>query len=73
MIKFAGNNAKGQPVIGIGLTRENCDRLLEGHAIQFTTAGMPGTPVVEVCVFAGEDDEALMASATAASDNYQVN
>ena len=73
MIRFAGTDANGEPVLGIGLTREDCAQLLEGKSIVFSTSGLPGLPEVEVCVFAGESDEALMASAKAASDNYTVN
>lgn len=59
MLKFTGNNTASRPVLGIGLTRENCDRLLGGQPIVLTTENMLGLPPLDVCLFAGETDEAM--------------
>ena len=63
MIKFAGNDTQtGRPVLGIGLSRENCDRLLEGQPILFDTANMTGFPDLTVCIIAGENELFIAAS-----------
>ena len=63
MIKFAGNDTQtGRPVLGIGLSRDNCDRLLEGQPILFDTANMTGFPDLTVCIIAGETEESMAAS-----------
>ena len=63
MIKFAGSDTQtGRPVLGIGLSRENCDRLLEGQPILFDTANMTDFPDFTVCIIAGETDESMAAS-----------
>lgn len=55
MIKFAGTNeATGLPVLGIGLTREECDNVLNGKPILFNTGGMVGLQPMEVCIIGGE-------------------
>lgn len=60
MIKFAAsNNESGRPALGIGLTRENCDRLLEGQPIMLDTTNMLGLPVIDICLFAGQDDGSM--------------
>ena len=60
MIKFAGNTTNDTPVLGIGLSRENCDRLLEGQPIRFTTEFMQGIPVLEVFIMGGETEADMM-------------
>jgi hypothetical protein len=61
MLKFsASNTTSGRPVLGIGLSRENCERLLQGQPIAFDTSTMDGLPDIEVFLMAGED-EATMA------------
>ena len=57
MVKFSGTNESGGPVLGIGLSRANCDRLLEGNPIAFTTDSMAGLPALELLLFAGETDD----------------
>jgi hypothetical protein len=60
VIKFAGSDEQtGWPVLGIGLTAENCRRLLKGEPIFFETAGMDGLPAIHVFLLAGETDEAI--------------
>jgi hypothetical protein len=57
MLKFSAHNRESdRPVLGIGLSRNNCDRLLAGQPIQFTTANMPGMPPMEVFIMAGETE-----------------
>jgi hypothetical protein len=60
MLKFCGNNREtGRLVLGIGLSRENCEKLLEGRPIHFHTAGMLGLPEIEVFLLAGESEDAI--------------
>lgn len=60
MLKFCGENREtGLVVLGIGLTRENCERLLQGQPIHFTTLSMAGLPAMEVCIIAGEEDSSM--------------
>ena len=63
MVKFCGVDTERQrPVLGIGLSRENCDRLLEGQPILFDTANMTGFPDLTVCIIAGENELSIAAS-----------
>lgn len=65
MIKFSGHGKEsGRPVLGIGLTRENCQRMLdEGKSLVFATDSMPGLPPMDVLVAAGETDAELALAA----------
>jgi hypothetical protein len=55
MLKLAGENKEtGRPVLGIGLTRENCDMLLEGRDIAFTAGAL------EIYIFARETELDLL-------------
>ena len=61
MIKFsAASRETGRPCLGIGLSKENCDRLLEGQPIQFSTEGM-GLPVLEILILAGATELSITA------------
>jgi len=63
MMKFTGNDREtGRPLLGIGLSRENCERLLKGEPIQFSTDNMPGLPSVDVYIMAGETEDEMAAS-----------
>ena len=63
MVKFSGTNSgSGGPVLGIGLSRENCERMLEGNPITFTTDSMAGLPALELLLFAGETDDEIAAT-----------
>jgi hypothetical protein len=63
VVKFCGVDTERQrPVLGIGLSRENCDRLLEGQPILFDTANMTGFPDLTVCIIAGENELSIAAS-----------
>ena len=58
MVKFSGSDkTSGSPVLGIGLSRENCEKILDNQMILFNTQNMPGLPQLEVCVFGGETEE----------------
>ena len=60
MIKFSATNTEtGQPVLGIGLSRANCEKLLAGQPILFNTSGMAGLPALEVFILGGETEEAM--------------
>jgi hypothetical protein len=59
MVKFAGTNESKGPVLGIGLSRQNCERLLEGDVITLTTDSMAGLPALELLLFAGETDDEI--------------
>ena len=57
MLKFAGSNTQtGRPVLGIGLSREECTKLLAGNPIQFDSTGMTGIQPITIFIFGGEDE-----------------
>ena len=59
MIKFAGTNElTGLSVLGIALSREECENILTGRPLLFNTENMIGLPLIEVCVIGG-DEQAL--------------
>jgi hypothetical protein len=60
VIKFCGNNNEtGHPVLGIGLTRDECEKLLQGQPILFGTESMPGLLHMEVFIMGGEDETVM--------------
>jgi hypothetical protein len=59
MIKFAGTNERGLPVIGLGLSRENCKRLLAGQPIRISVDEIVSTIDAEIVLFAGETEAAM--------------
>jgi hypothetical protein len=60
MIKFAAESrANGNKVIGLGLSRENCRRLLEGQPILVDGVEV-NCPGVEILLFAGETEAELV-------------
>jgi hypothetical protein len=48
-----------KPVLGIGLSRANCEKLLNGRPILFSTKGMDELPELEIFIMAGETEEAM--------------
>lgn len=66
MIKFLGQR-NGRPMIGLGLSRGNCDRLIEGRPIfidlKVMLADLPDYDLNEavVLIFGGETEEAMLA------------
>lgn len=56
MIRFSAD-ANGRFIIGIGLSRENCKRLLEGKPIAIDMAEMGGKG--ELLIMAGETEQAM--------------
>lgn len=60
MIKFSGTNRDtNTPLLGIGLSRANCEALLAGRPIRFSTLGMEGLPTVEILIMAGETETTM--------------
>jgi hypothetical protein len=59
MLKFSAQTEDDKPAIGIGLTRDECEGLLDGRPIRFSTTNMPGLPPLEVVVMAGETEQAM--------------
>lgn len=59
MIKFKATNAKGEDICGIGLTRANCEKLLEGHPIGLRPDAIEIPWPGEVIIVAGETEEAI--------------
>lgn len=60
MIKFSGTDRETKvPLLGIGLSRANCEALLAGRPIRFSTLGMDGLPTIEVIVMAGETETSM--------------
>jgi len=58
MIKATGTNSDGEPVLIIGLSRGNCEKLLAGQPIPFKT-GELGLPQLEILIMAGETETAM--------------
>lgn len=57
MVKFSGKDREtGRPLLGIGLTRENCERLLAGKPIKLDTSSMQALPALDVWILAGETE-----------------
>lgn len=61
MIKFAGTSKRGTPLIGFGLSRANCERLLAGQPIRISVDEMNPNLDIEVIIFAGETEAAIEA------------
>ncbi len=60
MIKFGGPATESnRPLLAIGLTRENCQRMLAGEALFFDTTSFPNMPAIDVFIIAGETEEAI--------------
>jgi hypothetical protein len=62
MIKFAATKMVGGreiPVVGLGLSRENCRRLLLGQPICVSLDELVPSLEAEVILFAGETEEAM--------------
>lgn len=60
MIKFSGaTKADGTALLGIGLTRAECERLIGGIPIGFTTDGMDGLQRLEVLLVGGESESEM--------------
>jgi hypothetical protein len=61
MIRASGKSGKdGRPVLIIGLSRRNCERLLEGDPIPFDAA--PWGVDAHIVVVAGENEAAITQS-----------
>lgn len=58
MVKFTASTEAGVPVIGLGLSRANCDLLLEGRPIAINAADL-GLAALEIIIFAGLDETTL--------------
>lgn len=62
MIKFHGSSTDGRELLGIGLSRKNCEKLLAGHPIHFTLDEMEGSGLPwkgEILIVGGETEEAI--------------
>jgi len=63
MIKFAGTKQVGGreiPVIGLGLSRANCERLLKDQPIVVQLDELVPTLEAEIVIFAGETEKAMV-------------
>lgn len=59
MIKAIGKNIKtGHPVMVIGLSRGNCNKLLADQPILFNVASI-GLPPMEVLIMGGETEDTM--------------
>jgi hypothetical protein len=64
VIKFHGTASDGGELIGIGLSRKNCERLLAGKPIHFKLSDMAASGLAmkgEVLIIGGETEEAITA------------
>lgn len=62
MIKFHGKSDNGRHMLGIGLSRKNCEKLLAGQPIHFSLDKMEGSGLPwkgDVLIVAGETEEAI--------------
>jgi hypothetical protein len=63
VITFAAKTTDGDPLLGIALSRENCELLLAGKPIFLNTGNMPEPmPAIYVFLMAGETDHSLLAT-----------
>jgi hypothetical protein len=60
MIKFVADSKDGKKLVGIGLSRENLNRLVEGKPIYFSGAEVL-LPKSEFMIFFGETEAAMEA------------
>ena len=60
MVKFTGTNQAGQPVLGLGLSRGNLNRLLEGKPIVLKPADVGLDWTGEIVIFAGQTEQAMI-------------
>ena len=58
MMRFGAQMPDGRLVFGIGLSRENCRRLLDGKPIAFPLEEMGGKG--EILIMGGETEQAMM-------------
>jgi hypothetical protein len=59
MIQMVLDGRDGVPVVMLGLTRENIDRLLTGQPVFIRGAAL-GVPTVNIAITAGEDEKAIL-------------
>lgn len=62
MIKFHGVAADGGELLGIGLSRKNCEKLLAGQPIHFSLDEMAGSGMTwngEILIIGGETEQAI--------------
>lgn len=62
MIKFHGESEGGRHLLGIGLSRKNCEKLLAGQPIHFSIDEMEGSGLPwkgDVLIIAGETEQAM--------------
>lgn len=62
MIKFHGTAEDGSELIGIGLSRANCSRLLAGKPIHIKLEDMAGSGLTlkgEILIIGGETEESI--------------
>jgi hypothetical protein len=58
MVKFLATQADGRRLLGLGLSRANCNRLLAGEPIAFKLEAIPGLEAKgDVIIFAGETEQ----------------
>lgn len=62
MIKASGGGADGVPLLLLGLSRENCRRLLDGQPIKVRADHVdPRLPTLTVVLVGGETEDAIAA------------
>lgn len=61
MIKVSLEKDDGTTIVGLGLSRRNCELLLEGKPILVNAKEMltDGKPLGEILLFAGEDEQIM--------------
>jgi hypothetical protein len=71
LIKFIGNDSSGRPILGVGLSRENCERLLAGKSIEIdlattriesTIVGGIDLNIASLVILGGETDRSITAN-----------
>jgi hypothetical protein len=60
MIKMRGKNKEDVDVVLLGLSRLNCERLLEGKPIRLNLEEL-GLAPLEIALVAGEDEKSIIA------------
>lgn len=62
MIKFTAKSTAAGTIIGLGLSRLNCERLIDGKPIVINTKRDLGTPYeITILLCGGEDEKSIVA------------
>ena len=59
MVKFVANGEGDKPMLGLGLSEENVQRLKEGHPIRIDGPKIHPSIRCDILIFYGKDEQAM--------------